>query len=143
MPDPISKLDMRELHRVLNNSTLFSYPTPSVATEDDSGTVTLSDPDTGAPRMHMPREDFDALLAWKPPPVWKDTDPRFDIYKRADIIIVRPRTPGFNRPPACMGYVETKHAYSINTGFEAPYDHIDSGDDWPEDWQWTGFPKGS
>lgn len=142
MPNgPISEQDLRELHRVLNNNTLFDYPTPSVATEDDNGVVTLSDPDTGAPRMHMPREVFDDLRAWKPPAVWKSDDPRHTIYKRATIVIVRPRAPGIDRAQSCVAGVETKHGYSIDTGFEKPYSLIGEGDGWPEDWQWTRAPE--
>jgi len=137
---PISKEALRELHRVLNNSTLFDYPTPSVAEEDEEGIVHLSDPDTGAPRMHMPREVFDELRAWKPPAVWRSDDPRHTIYKRATIVIVRPRAPGIDRPQSSVARVETHHGYSISTEFEKPL--IGEGDDWPEDWQWARGPEG-
>lgn len=138
---PVTKQDLRELARVLNNSTLFNYPTPSVAEEDEHGIVHLSDPDTGAPRMHMPREDFDALRAWKPPAVWRDTDPRHDINKRATIVIVRPRAPGIERRESSVAYVDTKEGWWIGTEFEEPYKHISVDDDWPEGWMWTWAPR--
>jgi len=138
---PISKEALRELHRVLNNSTMFNYPTPSVAEEDEEGIVHLSDPDTGAPRMHMPREVFDELRAWKPPALWRDSDPRHDINKRATIVIVRPRAPGIERRESSVAFVDTKHGYYIHTEFEDPYDRVSADDDWPEGWQWTWAPK--
>jgi len=71
---------------------------------------------------------------------WKNTDPRIAIYKRADIIIVRPKTPGFDRPQATMATVETGHGYYIHTDFEEPYDRVGEGDDWATDWLWTFAP---
>ena len=74
MPDrPISKEDLIELRRVMANWPPFPKSgKPLVAEEDEHGMVVLSDADTGAPRMTMPREVFDDLRAYKPPVVWRD-----------------------------------------------------------------------
>ena len=61
---------------------------------------------------------------------WRNTDPRIHIYKRADIIILRPvRDLGY-------GQVETKNGWSISTDFE---DHR-SIDEWDPDWFWSRAP---
>jgi len=69
---------------------------------------------------------------------WKNTDPRLDIHKRADIVIIRLR---HYSQQACVAQVETKHGWYIHTGFEEPYHRVGSGDDWNPDWQWAFAPS--
>ncbi len=66
---------------------------------------------------------------------WKNTDPRIDIYKRANIVILRPG--GFG---ASAASVETKNAYCIWTDYE---DHkfINADEEWNEDWWWIFAPN--
>lgn len=65
---------------------------------------------------------------------WKNSDPRFDIYKRAKIVIVRPLF------GAGTGEVETKHAWAIWTSYE---DHkfLNADDTWDQDWWWIYAPS--
>ncbi len=65
---------------------------------------------------------------------WRKGDPRIEINKRADIVIVRP---GINGREAGMAQVETHQGWYIFTDFEG-YKGID---DWPEDWWWTFAPE--
>ena len=62
---------------------------------------------------------------------WSNEDPRLTIYKRADIIIVRPDG------KTGKARVETHHGYSIITSFD---DH-GSIDDWDQDWFWIHAPE--
>jgi hypothetical protein len=66
--------------------------------------------------------------------MWKNTDPRFDIYKRANIIIARPGLNSLLRVGS--GFVDTKDGWYIHTSFE-DYKSID---EWNEDWYWTIAP---
>ena len=70
--------------------------------------------------------------------MWKNTDPRFDINKRAAIVIVR--LPCYGQQ-SCVAQVETKNAWYIHTGFKEPYHRVGSGDDWDSDWQWAFAPR--
>jgi len=144
MADPITKETLRELFRLMDSWGPFPRSDkPLVAEEDEDGIVHLSDADTGAPRMHMPREVFDELRAWKPRPVWRDEDPRHVINKWGIIAIVRPKAPGIDWVRACVAMVDTKHTYTVQTGFEKPYHWLDVDADWPEGWKWTWAPEGT
>ena len=65
---------------------------------------------------------------------WKRTDPRFEVNKRANIVILRPLL------GAAEGFVDTKECWSIWTDFE---DHrfISADDKWDEDWYWIFAPR--
>jgi hypothetical protein len=68
--------------------------------------------------------------------MWIKTDPRHLIYKRANIIILRPSILGRFQYEAGTGHVETKNDWSIDTSFT---DHS-SIETWDKDWLWTRFP---
>lgn len=70
--------------------------------------------------------------------IWSNEDPRKTIYKRANIVIIRPSPDGGNWE-AGHGYVETKNEYYIHTSF-ANRPSISEGDDWDEIWQWIRMP---
>lgn len=69
-------------------------------------------------------------------PVWKYTDPRFDINKRADIVILRPSLVGHGHMNAGTAHVDTKEGWWIITDFP---DHP-SIEEWDPDWCWTFAP---
>jgi hypothetical protein len=140
---PVSQEDLIELRRAMANWSFIKSDKPLVAVEDEDGVVHLCDQDTGAPRMHMPREVFDELRTWKPPIMWRSEDPRHVINKYGAIVIVRPRAPGIERRESSVAFVDTKHGYYIHTEFEEPYNSISVDDDWPEGWQWAWAPKES
>ena len=71
---------------------------------------------------------------------WKNTDPRFDVSKRATIVIVRPSLNGY--PEAGVGEVETDHGYYIHTSFENR-PGISENDNWDPIWYWTFVPESS
>lgn len=62
-------------------------------------------------------------------------DPRYDINKRANIIILRP-TVGGNWSTG-TAHVDTKEGWSIVTSFSDYY----SIDEWDPDWVWCFVPK--
>lgn len=70
--------------------------------------------------------------------VWKNTDPRYDINKRDDIVILRPSLSGHWE--AGIGHVDTKNGWDIFTNFENR-SFISADDEWDEMWQWTFAPK--
>lgn len=70
--------------------------------------------------------------------IWKNSDPRLDIYKRAEIIIIKP---GINGKEIGFGSVETKNSYDIFTNFEN-YKLISADDNWDDSWIWTRIPEG-
>lgn len=70
---------------------------------------------------------------------WKKKDPRFDINKRARIIIIK--SYGNKELESSIAYVETKNVYAIFTDFDKPYHYLDVDFDWPKDWYWTFVPK--
>lgn len=71
---------------------------------------------------------------------WKNTDPRLDINKRAQIVILRPSEKGHFFYAAGVGYVETKDVYCIFTDFG---DHrlIHADQEWDSSWKWIFAPK--
>jgi hypothetical protein len=71
--------------------------------------------------------------------VWRRSDPRHDINKRATIVILRPALSGLGWT-AGIGYVETHQGYSVSTSFE---DHglIGEGDAWDDSWAWAFAPE--
>jgi hypothetical protein len=67
---------------------------------------------------------------------WKNTDPRYDINKRATIVILRKTIDGNT---ASIAFVETKEEWSI-------YSHrdnidLDVDDNWDPNWYWSFFPE--
>lgn len=68
--------------------------------------------------------------------MWKKTDPRLDINKRADIVILRP---GCNGMMAGTAHVDTKSGWNIFTSFD-DYRLIAADAEWDQDWQWTFAP---
>ena len=68
---------------------------------------------------------------------WKSTDPRFDINKRATIVIVRP---GGSGRISSLARVETKNGWSVFTDFMEGRSFIGPDDDWDEDWLWCYAP---
>ena len=66
---------------------------------------------------------------------WIFEDPRYTIYKRCNIIILRPSGPA-GIWTAGTGFVETKNGWSITTSFT---DHR-LIDDWDKSWCWTRAP---
>ncbi len=64
---------------------------------------------------------------------WKSSDPRLDVSKQADIVILRPLF------GAGCAQVQTKHGWYIHTDFE---DHktIGADDEWDQDWRWILAP---
>lgn len=75
-----------------------------------------------------------------PVEVWLNTDPRYSINKRADIVIIRPSILGCGHVEAGMGYVDTKEGWSIWTPFEN-HKFISADDNWDMDWVWTWAPR--
>lgn len=74
-------------------------------------------------------------LEWKNgKKMWRKNDPRFDINKRASIIIARPSMRG--QWLTGTAHVDTKEGWSIITSFE---DHR-SIDKWDPDWTWCFAP---
>ena len=71
--------------------------------------------------------------------MWKNTDPRLDIDKRADIVILRPSLTGFGHRTAGVGQVETKNGWSVHTSFE-DYKCLHASEEWNPDWQWAFGP---
>lgn len=69
---------------------------------------------------------------------WKNTDPRLNINKRADIVILRPGLQG--QHIAGTGYVDTKDGWHICTSFD-DYKHISADDKWDPIWQWIHGPE--
>jgi len=69
---------------------------------------------------------------------WSSEDPRFTVYKRAGIIILRHSDKG-QLTRTGYGHVETHQGYSIVTDFD-DYKVIGEGDDWPRDWYWIRAP---
>lgn len=72
--------------------------------------------------------------------IWRNTDPRYSINKRADIVIIRPSIKGNGQLEAGMGYVDTKDSWSIWTPFEN-HNYISADDNWDTDWTWAWVPK--
>lgn len=64
---------------------------------------------------------------------WKNTDPRFDINKRASIIIIKP---GINGREIGFAHVDTKEMWCIFTSF-INYKLIDVDNNWDNSWVWT------
>lgn len=70
---------------------------------------------------------------------WSNADPRDTIYKRANIIILRPNTQGQFGNEVGEGWVETKEGYHIHTTFE-DHRHISADDKWDPIWWWVRGP---
>jgi hypothetical protein len=73
--------------------------------------------------------------------MWKNTDPRVDIYKWARIVILRPSLLGFGNMIAGIGEVETKNTWTIFTSFSDRRSYIDADTKWNEDWYWARAPE--
>ena len=69
--------------------------------------------------------------------VWRNTDPRHDIYRWTTIIILRPTLKGHYQ--VGMGDAETKHGYSLCTDFD-DYPYFDADNKWDSSWWWTTMP---
>jgi hypothetical protein len=70
--------------------------------------------------------------------MWKNTDPRFDIGKRARVVVIRPDCDGLT---AFVAQVETKHSWAIFPICTSMKDfYIDVDDDWDESWWWAMGP---
>lgn len=67
---------------------------------------------------------------------WKNTDPRFDINKRANIIILRPGS----FPNVSKAGVDTKEGWWIFTDFPE-YKLLNVDDEWNQDWCWIFAPE--
>lgn len=67
---------------------------------------------------------------------WSNEDPRWTIYKRADIVVIRPSSLGHNHREACLAQVETHHAYSVVTDFKEGRHAFYEGDTWDDTWWW-------
>jgi hypothetical protein len=72
-------------------------------------------------------------------PIWSNADPRNTIYKRATIVILRPRASGHGWETG-IGQVETKNGYSVLTSFEN-HDLVAEGEKWDELWMWVRAPE--
>jgi len=70
--------------------------------------------------------------------MWKNTDPRHEVYKYKQLVILRPNLKG--RWESGMGSAETKHTYSLLTSFE-DYRSFSVDDKWNPDWLWTFAPE--
>jgi hypothetical protein len=70
---------------------------------------------------------------------WSNADPRDTIYKRANIIILRPNTQGQFGNEVGEGWVETKEGYHIHTTFE-DHRNISADDKWDPIWWWVMGP---
>jgi hypothetical protein len=68
---------------------------------------------------------------------WKNSDPRIDINKRAEIVILRPSLTG--KLEAGTGSVETKHVYCVFTSFEN-HSLVSEDEEWDEAWLWIRMP---
>jgi hypothetical protein len=71
--------------------------------------------------------------------MWKNTDPRLDINKRANIVILRPALEGKNKYIAGTGQVDTKTGWNIFTSFD-DYKLIDVDSEWCSLWHWSFTP---
>ena len=72
--------------------------------------------------------------------MWKNTDPRYDINKRDNIVILRPSLKGNNVYIAGTGEVDTKEGWNIFTSFE-DYKLIDADTEWNPLWLWAFAPN--
>lgn len=70
---------------------------------------------------------------------WKNTDPRLDINKRDQIVILRPNLNGYKIDTG-YGWVDTKEGWLITTTFENKH-CIGVEDDWDDSWFWIFAPK--
>lgn len=70
---------------------------------------------------------------------WKNTDPRDDINKRDDIVILRPDERGA-MSRAGTAHVDSKETYNIFTSFD-DYKCIAADGKWDELWWWTRAPR--
>ena len=70
---------------------------------------------------------------------WKNTDPRKDINKRANIVILRPDLNG-RLEDASAAQVETKNAYCIFTNYEG-HSLVNEDEKWDPIWWWTFAPE--
>ncbi len=73
--------------------------------------------------------------------VWKNDDPRITIYKRANIVILRPSAQGHGLIESACASVEIHHGYNIMTDFKDGKTWFDEGSDWEPDWVWTFAPE--
>jgi hypothetical protein len=71
---------------------------------------------------------------------WKNTDPRYDINKRAKIIILRPSEFGHNRKEVALANVDTKEVWCIFTDFYNT-SCISADDKWDDSWFWIFAPN--
>lgn len=62
----------------------------------------------------------------------ENTDPRYDINKHAEIVIVKP---GLNGREISIAFVDTKEDWNIFTNFEN-YTCIDVNQHWDPAWKW-------
>lgn len=69
---------------------------------------------------------------------WHSTDPRYDISKRATIVILRPGLTGAWE--SGIGYVETDHGYYVQMSFSGGT-ILTEHDLWPEGWIWIEAPE--
>ena len=72
--------------------------------------------------------------------MWKNTDPRYDIGKRARIIILRPDKIGNGHFESSIADVDTKEGWNIFTDFE-DCKLIDVDTNWDSAWWWTFAPR--
>lgn len=70
---------------------------------------------------------------------WKNTDPRDDINKRDNIVILRPDSKGAMSHVG-TAHVDSKHTYCIFTSFD-DYKCIAADGKWDELWWWTRAPR--
>lgn len=70
--------------------------------------------------------------------MWHNFDPRRDIYKRANIVILHPALSGLLE--ATVGHVETKNDNIIFTGW-SEHPLIRDGESWDEAWYWAHLPE--
>lgn len=70
---------------------------------------------------------------------WKKTDPRTDISKFANIVILRPNLAGCGILEAGTGFADADENYYIFTSFDN-HKLVSADDEWPEAWQWIFAP---
>lgn len=70
--------------------------------------------------------------------IWRMTDPRYGINKRANIVIVCTSLPQF----ASVASVETKNGWNI-LSLDRRFDKLDCDKNWGPGWAWTFLPRES
>lgn len=74
-------------------------------------------------------------------PEWKNTDPRIDIYKRRNIIVLYPSLEGRGIMLSTTAHVETKYEYCVFFWQWAERRLLKEEEQWDPAWLWIYAPE--